>query len=193
LVVAVSDLPGGFLPGVTVESQAIKALIPDARLPADPDRGTVLEALPAYRIAHFACHGRPVFDYPDHSHLVLADHQTAPLTVEDIRALTVRGGLAYLSACSTKATVQHLLDESVHLANAFHLAGYRYVIGTLWPIDDGAAAEVAAEFYSILTVDGSNSPRIGRSAHALHHAIRRLRKRHPDLPTLWAAYTHTGM
>ncbi|MCJ1251060.1 hypothetical protein MMC30_008291 [Trapelia coarctata] len=56
--------------------------------------------------------------------------------------------IAYLSACSTaEIKVRNLADESIHLANAFQLAGFTNVIGTLWAADDNAAVEIASKFY----------------------------------------------
>jgi hypothetical protein len=31
-----------------------------------------------------------------------------------------------------------------------------------------------------------------RAPYALHHAVTRLRRDHPDLPELWAPYIHFG-
>lgn len=185
-------VPDADLPGVGREAAAIRRLVPDARLVPVPTRDAVLDALPEHHIAHFACHGHADRDDPSRSHLVLADHATAPLTVAEVAALRLSAGLAYLSACDTGVTAPALADESVHLTGAFHLAGYRHVVGTLWPIDDGTAAELATEFYRRLTADGTTPPRTSRSALSLHEATRALRARYPDTPTTWAAYTHTG-
>ena len=101
--------------------------------------------------------------------------------------------LAYLSACGTaRATDSRLLDEAIHLASAFQLAGFPHVIGTLWPINDAAARDITKDFYDDLTANGKTRPQISRSARALHHAIRRLRADYLQAPTLWAAHTHTG-
>jgi len=80
--------------------------------------------------------------------------------------------LAYLSACSTAITQnQNLLDEAVHLAAGFQLAGFPHVIGTLWPILDATAAAIANDFYLGLTdPDGTLHPE--RAAQAIHQAIR---------------------
>jgi CHAT domain-containing protein len=40
-----------------------------------------------------------------------------------------------------------LLDESIHLASAFQLAGFPHVIATLWQTGDSAAVQVAEDFY----------------------------------------------
>ncbi|GAA0248823.1 hypothetical protein GCM10010492_55950 [Saccharothrix mutabilis subsp. mutabilis] len=188
----VVPVPEEALPGIGREAEAIRRLVPDARLLRTPTRDAVLEALPGHHIAHFACHGHADRADPSRSRLVLADHATNPLTVTEVAALRLSADLAYLSACDTSVTAPELADESVHITGAFHLAGYRHVVGTLWPIDDTTAAELATEFYTRLTDGGTAPPEPARSASALHEATRTLRARHPGTPTAWAAYTHTG-
>jgi CHAT domain-containing protein len=101
--------------------------------------------------------------------------------------------LAYLSACSTTDTSPVLTDEAGHLTAAVHLAGYRHVIGTLWPINDTAAARIATDVYTHRTNDGTQPARTEDSAHALAEATRDLRDDNPTLPTRWAAHLHLGV
>ncbi|WP_037687306.1 CHAT domain-containing protein [Streptomyces durhamensis] len=193
LIVAVPDAPGTKpLYAARLEADTVHALIPDALRPNRPVRSEVLGALPTHPVAHFSCHGLADGRDPGASQLILYDHETAPLTVGDIGALRLTGELAFLSACDTSATVLRLADEAVHLTGAFHLAGYRHVIGTLWPVDERAAAEIANDFYIHLTAGGTTPPDTARSAQALHHAVRSLRTRYLRSPTYWAAHTHTG-
>ena len=193
VIVAVPDAPDTSpLPGVTVEATTLTGLLPDALVLADPTRNTVLAALPSHTVAHFACHSHADWNDPASSRLILRDHHAAPLTVADVSALRLGGDLAYLSACDTTVTSPRLADEAVHITGAFHLAGYQHVIGTLWPISDAAAGDITKDFYDNITADGKTPPQTSRSAQALHHAIRRLRARYPQAPTLWAAHTHTG-
>ncbi|GAA2010968.1 hypothetical protein GCM10009839_01170 [Catenulispora yoronensis] len=194
LIVAVPDAPGTTpLTGVEAESEAVAALIPAASRPGHPVRAEVLAALPTHPVAHFSCHGLADWTDPAASRLILHDHETDPLTVADISALRLTGSLAYLSACDTSSTNPRLADEAVHLTGAFHLAGYRNAIGTLWPVDDGSATQIATDFYTRLTSDGSTPPDTAGSARALHHAVRALRGDYPATPTFWAAHTHTGI
>ena len=193
LIIAVPDAPGApSLPGVTAETNALAELIPGAHVLSHPTRDTVLAALPSYLIAHFACHGYADWSNPAASQLILYDHEATPLTVADISARHLTGGLAYLSACNTTITNPALTNEAVHITGAFHLAGYQHVIGTLWRINDTTACDLAQDFYDRLTHHGTASPDTSVAAHALHHAIRRLRDQYPAAPTIWAAHTHTG-
>ena len=194
LIIAVPDAPGAPpLPGVAAEAAALANLIPGAHLLQHPTRQGVLAALPGHNVAHFACRGYSDWENPAASRLVLYDHQTTPLTVTDITALRLNGGLAYLSASDTSITNLELANEAVHFASAFQLAGYSNVVATLWPIGDFAATTVAVDFYDRLTRHGTVRPDTSLAASALHHATRRLRDQYPGTPTLWAAYTHTGI
>jgi hypothetical protein len=181
------------LPGARREAAAITALFPDTRVLPLPTRDRVLDALPGYPVVHFACHVTDGAE-PGQSILVLYDSEKAPLSVADIGALRLAGGLAFLSACQTGVTTISLTNESVHIAGAFHLAGYQHVVGTLWPVNDVVAVRLASGFYGTLasTVPASAGADLGRAAAALHDATRRLRDRYPKMPALWATYTHTG-
>ncbi|MGW6740047.1 CHAT domain-containing protein [Streptomyces sp. NPDC055025] len=168
-----------------------------AGVPA-PRRAAVLADLPGRAVTHFACHATTDHTDPSRSALLLADHATAPLTVADLTAIDLdRAFLAYLSACTTATTrAADLLDEAVHLAAAFHLAGFPHVIGTLWEVQDLSAAGLAATFYGNLslasTTTGSPGGRSPDPARALHTAVSELRRAAPRLPSLWAAHIHLG-
>jgi tetratricopeptide (TPR) repeat protein len=209
LIVAMATTPGTGAPLVFAaeEARRISARLPGAVQltgPGDaagtgelPTRDSVLRYLPACAIAHFACHGISDPADPSRSRLLLHDHDTAPLTVEVLGRLHLsrrpgQARLAYLSACNTALTsVSSLVDEAIHLASAFQLAGYSHVIGTLWEINDDIAAEVADDFYASLIGDGARAD-IERSARALHQAVQRIRAACPGDPSLWAAYLHTS-
>ncbi|PSL52110.1 tetratricopeptide repeat protein [Saccharothrix carnea] len=195
LVVAVPDAPDtSRLPGVVEEVERLRDLVPTAAvMPTPSTRDAVLAALPHHPVAHFACHGVADWVDPAASRLILHDHVTAPLTVADITALNLGNArLAYLSACSTTDTNPRHADEATHLTAAFHLAGYRAVIGTLWPVDDTTATAIAHHTYLHLTDRGTTPPQSDRAAIALHHAVRHHRDSYPHKPVLWASHIHTG-
>jgi tetratricopeptide (TPR) repeat protein len=193
LVVSVpglEDYPA--LPGALAEAERVAGLLAATWL-ANPTRREVLGALAANRIAHFACHASANARDPGTSRLVLADHADIPLTVRDISALKLTADLAFLSACETAVTAPSLADEPVHIAGAFQLAGFRSVVGTLWPVVDPIAARLTGSFYRELTRDGQRRPAVTHVAVALHEAVRELRTHYRDAPAAWAAYVHTGV
>jgi tetratricopeptide (TPR) repeat protein len=179
LVVSMPTTPGlPPLPSVPAETAAL----PPGRVLTGEHavRRAVLDALPYHSWAHFACHAVSAADGSADGHLVLQDQ----LTVSDIARLRLDdAAIAYLSACDTGVPRENLDDEALHVAGAFHIAGFRHVIGTLWSIKDSLAAEVAAGFYARLdTADDA--------ATALHETVRELRAVHE--PGSWAPYIHVG-
>lgn len=200
LVVAMPTTPGINVPltFALTEAREIGALLPGSLQLTGPTRDSVLSSLPECGIAHFACHGHSDPADPSRSRLLLQDHATAPLSVASLSGLYLdrpglrRPRLAYLSACATAIpTGAGLADEAIHLASSFQLAGYQHVIGTLWEIEDYTAVTVATEFYTSL-INGGSVPDIRRAPRALHHAVRAVRARHPETPSLWASYLHAG-
>lgn len=196
LIVAVPNPMGAApLPGVAREVERLRHLVPTATVLCEgATPAAVTAALTRYRVAHFACHGLVDQSLPANSHLLLHDHDGEPLTVAAVSRLDLRqADLAYLSACSTTHTTVRHADEATHITAAFHLAGYRAVVGTLWPVNDAAAAGVTRDFYRHLTRQGTEMCDPALAAVALHHAVRRCRDRYPVHPALWAAYLHTGV
>ncbi|GAA1001108.1 CHAT domain-containing protein [Acrocarpospora macrocephala] len=209
LIVAMPTTPGlrnrGRLPHAATEAAHVAARIPgsvqltephplfDTAAPGPlPTKANVLAHLPACAIAHFACHGASDPTNPSRSLLFLHDHADDPLTIAGLAPIDLdHARLAYLSACHTAMTADtELLDEAIHLTSAFQLAGFPHVIGTQWQINDAVAAELADNFYAHLTATGV--PDYSHAAHSLHHAVRALRTRFPQSPSLWGAYLHAG-
>jgi tetratricopeptide (TPR) repeat protein len=181
------------LPGVSVqvlrsptwEELADKAVVDEE---TQPTADRVLQALRSHSWVHFACHGgQDVLD-PSRGALYLAD---GPLTVLRLAAEELPAAeLAFLSACQTAVGGVRVPDETIHLAAALQLAGYRHVIATAWAISDGEAPEIARATYRELASTGSLDA--GRAAIAIHRAAQALRARHPGRPDLWAPYLHAG-
>ncbi len=194
LVVAMPSTPGDrSLPYAEHEADLLGQRFPGRTRTltgAGATYATVIQALARARWAHFACHGTADPANPSASYLSLYDHERRPLTVSDVARLRLEhADLAFLSACSTARPGTRLTDEAIHLASAFQLAGYRHVIGTLWPVIDSAAANVADGIYSALADAGTPDA----SAAALHSVTRQLRDQRPDAPSAWASHIHSGL
>ncbi|MBD0421772.1 CHAT domain-containing protein [Streptomyces sp. TRM S81-3] len=183
----------GHLPGLVV--------LDGGEDPAVPVKAEVLTRLRDCPVAHFACHGHSDATDPSLSRLLLQDHERDPLTVAALAPVVLdHAQLAYLSACRTASVVHGaFLDEAIHLASAFQIAGFPQVVGTLWEVDDRLCVTIADRFYAHLrTAEGGLDTR--RAAHALHRALVAVRDGH-DLPGpvtragnpfLWAAHIHVG-
>lgn len=176
------DLPD--LPATVAEATSLHAdsLLTDEQATV----GRVLAALPRASWAHFACHASTNPDTPSDGGLHLHD---GALPITEISRLELHEAeLAYLSACSTGQVGWRHAEESIHLASAFQLAGFRHVIASLWPLDDTVAATAAERFYALMP----DTPSADHAAVALHQVTRGLRAEHPERPHLWASLIHSG-
>lgn len=188
LTVALPHTPGfPPIPGVAAEAAALRTRYPDhpflTGTGATP--GNVMTALTECTWAHFACHASA--DPTTSARAALHLHG-GELPVEAISRLGLdTAELAYLSACST-ASRGLRADEPTNLASAFHLAGFRHVVATLWPLTDPTAALAAKTFYDTL----GDTPTADAAAHTVRDVARELRSRHPHRPDLWAALIHSG-
>ena len=197
LIVGMPDTPRAApLPGVEAEVSLLTGLLKNAdvlqQLEATHD--AVLEELPKHAIAHFACHCQGDAKSPGESRLLLHDHLSRPLTVSAISQLSLPdAAFAYLSACETSVTAPALADEAIHLTGAFQLAGDPHVIGTLWPVHDGAALRITTSVYQEMASDGGAELDVTSAALALHNAVRALRARcRGERPSWWAAHVDLG-
>lgn len=189
LTVAVRDAPGAVaLPATADEAELLHSAHPDLPLLLDEDATTdaVLAALRESTWAHFACHADADLLVPSRSGLQLHDGILSLSAISGLRLADAE--LAYLSACSTANPGIKQADESLHLASAFQLAGFRHVIATLWPIADDLAAIAARTIYQRL--DGT--PSADHAAVAVRQATLDLRAEYPDRPDLWASLIHNG-
>jgi hypothetical protein len=180
------------LPGARKETELLGRLLPGTSELVDEDatHDAVLSRLATSEWAHFACHAASDPVDPGESRLLVQDHADKPLRVVEISRLSLsRSEFAFLSACSTATTSLDLVNESIHIASAFQLAGYPHVIGTLWEISDTIAAKIATHIYTELAACHFD---IRNVATSLHEAIRMVRDRYPQMPTLWAAHIHVG-
>jgi CHAT domain/Tetratricopeptide repeat len=176
------------LPGTTAEAEDLYRRYPGTPPLRDQDATTasVLAALPDATWTHFACHASADLSAPSRSGLHLHD---GILSVPDISRLDlVRAELAYLSACSTANQGVGAVDESIHLASAFQLAGFRHVIASLWPLEDLIAATAAQSFYHRMDAAATTN----EAAATLRQVTLDLRAAHPDRPDLWASLIHSG-
>ncbi len=100
-------------------------------------------------IIHFAGHAEQVPDRPNLSSLVIgAGDDGTRLSAGDIRRLRLRRHPSVvLAACSTATSTSGHFESIGTLADAFAYAGARTVIGTLWDVVDGDAADFFELYY----------------------------------------------
>ncbi|MFF5789731.1 CHAT domain-containing protein [Streptomyces sp. NPDC012693] len=180
------------LPGAARDAQLLSTFAPRTRLTrlhgAQATVRAVTEALAHHTWVHFSCHGDQNITDPSSGGLILQDGR---LTVADVvRARHPANNLAFLAACKSASGGVTVPDEVLTPAAAFHHAGFRHVVGTLWAVDDAAASDLTEQMYTGLLVDGR--PDATHAAAALHQAVRHMRTASPYRPGAWAAFVHLG-
>ena len=210
------------LPAVNKElGQLVKTATPYTTVMHLPSAtpAEVLRELPLANMAHFACHATsdPVDAVNSYLHLQIPDQTSQRATTtkslgSDSDKLSVgqisaarssAAELAFLSACSAaESRKDFLTDESIHIAMAFQLAGFRQVVGTLWQTKDACCRAVAGDFYQTLfemmeameqsSAGEGQSESTMPAAEALHSAVWQLRAANPGKVLAWAPFVHFG-
>lgn len=188
LIVAMPQTPDDAdLPGAAQEAELLQSLFPGARLltGSAATRDSLLRALPTTAWLHVAGHARRgETGNPLDQHLLLYEGR---VTVADLIPMRLHGAQgAFLSACETTQQPPRSAHEMVHLAGAFYLAGFRHVIGTLWPVTDRAGAALAFSIYRAMREDNCSPATAVRNAALTGRASR------PDEPWLWAVHHYFG-
>lgn len=130
----VKDEPSHFLSG----SEANRSALVDGQLEA-------------YRILHFATHGRVDAKFPDRSGLLIAPvaGQAGPdfLRSNEISNMNLQADLVVLSSCETGVGQFHDGEGLLSLIQPFFIAGSRQVLASLWKVNDAATAQLMQRFY----------------------------------------------
>ncbi|OCK80107.1 hypothetical protein K432DRAFT_443405 [Lepidopterella palustris CBS 459.81] len=143
LLVAMDETPGQARLSTAAESAEIAMAIEGlgtTQIMNMPTPSAVLQCIDSCEIVHCICHGVSDHNNPSKSHLILqpdaagenqeADGKLSVLSISNTNS--ARSQLAFLSACSTAENPPTgLVDEVIHVASAFQLAGFSHVIGTM--------------------------------------------------------------
>jgi CHAT domain-containing protein len=183
-----SSLPP--LKGAELEADAILAIFPGSKV-FTGDAATAARFLteaPSYDIIHFGGHAIISPDEPARSALICASsfHRDGVVTSKEIARMRFRStSLVVLAACSTLRGRNAAVEGVSSLATAFLVAGVPVVLGTLWDIDDQAAAPLVKEIYQAIA-NGALPADAVRSAQ-----IKAIQTGDPD--SQWAAFVIMGV
>ncbi|KAF6747914.1 CHAT domain-containing protein [Ephemerocybe angulata] len=190
-----------YIPGTTKEVRSVFSIAKTngARVwMANGDELTIdqcLTHMEDFSCIHLACHASQNAPDPFQSRFLFHNGSLDLVTI--MQKNLKNADLAFLSASQTSTGEEQLSDEAVHLASGMLAAGYRRVVATMWSINDGAACEVANDFYDYLWSHGEGDGCVDgtQSAYALHHAIQKLRLHLDDSERsliTWVPYVHFG-
>lgn len=108
-------------------------------------RDKILKEIKNKEILHLSCHGR--FDplNPAFSKIILSDGN---ITAIDFMDLEMDANITVLSACETALAEIVRGDEVEGLVRAIQYAGSRFVIASLWKVDDESTEKLFLKFYT---------------------------------------------
>lgn len=100
-------------------------------------------------VIHYSWHAFFDNNNPDNSWIVLSD---SIITAHEIKRVINWNPLIFLNACSSWRNEEKDFDktweDTVWIASAFIIWWAKWVISTLWPVNDNIASDFAIEFYN---------------------------------------------
>jgi CHAT domain-containing protein len=196
LIVGMPTTPGADdLPNVQLETEAVQKAVDShgsAETMMNSTLSDVRRKLKECGMVHFACHAFADRGDLSKSMLQLEDWKSNPLNVRALIQPKLKACfLAYISACETAMSKNlFLLEEGIHIAGGFHMAGVPHTISALWPISDKASVNMAEQFYRKLRGKDGKLP-CDKAAETLRSATIEMRGRGWML-IFWGAYIHSG-
>ncbi|HOP06533.1 MAG TPA: CHAT domain-containing protein [candidate division Zixibacteria bacterium] len=171
------------LPLVRKEGKQISRIFDNAKFYSAKRASSVhlmRELVESKGFVHVAAHASRSSENPLFSRILLADGPYFPFDLFDSG---VSARLVTLSGCQTAAPGLYY-GNSFSLARAFHQAGSRQVLASLWPVADEVTERFMTDFYRRLKKSGSVVASYRETINDMH--------RWCCNPALWGAYILIG-
>ena len=128
----------------------------------------------------------------NHRAAVAADEEDGILTAEEVSALNLQGlEWVVLSACNTGVGRLDAGEGVFGLQRAFHIAGARTTVMSLWAVDDRATRRWMQALYRARLVEGMDTPGSVRAA-GLKQLRERRRRGRDTHPFRWGGFVASG-
>lgn len=143
-----------------------------------------------FRLLHLATHAQANADEGNFSFIVFSDGQDGydSLFAKDLYLYELETELVILSACETALGTLYNSEGVISLARAFHYAGARSVMNTLWRINENANCNLLEGFYTALD-DGQDKRSALQNAKLTYLKNADPRSAHP---VYWAGFQLLG-
>jgi len=173
-----------YLPSVNDEGEGISKLFDKSRLYIGKEASAIhlkkrLRKKSAF--LHIATHAARSSENPLFSRLLMSEGPFFPF---DLFETGVYAHLVSLSGCQTAAPGLYY-GNSFSLAKAFHQAGARFVLASLWSVSDRLSMEMMIEFYRQL---GNGTEVVDAYYKAVDHIAGIT-----DNPAFWSAFALIGI
>jgi CHAT domain-containing protein len=181
------------LPGAQAEAIAVSELMgTKPLLGTEATKPEIVARAKESDVIYIATHGMALSDDPMSSFLALANAPEAQgrWSAKEIQSLDLRKtDLAVLSACQTGLGMAHA-GGVIGVGRAFASAGVRWVVTSLWNVDDTATVDLMTRF--VANMGSCKNVTECLPATALQTAMADTRKIYPD-PKLWGAFVVFGV
>jgi CHAT domain-containing protein/tetratricopeptide (TPR) repeat protein len=184
------------LPETRREVDAIRELFPgtQVRLGRDAREESIKALRGPVRYLHFACHGFLDERLPLESGLILSMPEKGAAAADNgvlqaweiLESVRLDAELVTLSACASGLGMETVGEGIQGLTRAFHHAGARSIVASLWDVSDRSTADLMTHFYRGLRAGRSKDRALASAQVAL---IRSGRYAHPFY---WAAFQLSG-
>ena len=179
------------LAGVDAEARWLSRRYASAEIRTSRSAGglkATLGSMPAVDAIHVAAHFAADAEDPWHTGILLGDpkRDDSWLRPANLASVRTRARLVVLAGCSSASTRGTGLDAERGLTSAFLAAGAGAVLGTLWPVEDRASADLVRRFYQALD-EGDDAGRALARAQLGMRASFGSRD-----PALWAGFVLLG-
>jgi CHAT domain-containing protein/tetratricopeptide (TPR) repeat protein len=157
----------------------------------------VRNAMPDFRILHFATHGLLDDVEPMYSALTLADRSSDAGEVSFLEAWEVAqselyADLAVLSACDTAGGKVRRGEGLIGMAWAFLAAGVRTVVVGQWAVDSKSTVNLMAAFHQELNRNSRGFETRDSAAALRKTALLTMREAGTEHPFFWASFSVFG-
>jgi len=181
--------PDGTLPGASREVRALQRVRPavTALEGLKATKAKFLSLVGQFPDLHLATHGVLDAERPERSYLLMSGPEEAEqrLGIDEIAGLSLRNGLAILSACETALGEQVPGAALITLAAAFSQAGAQSIVASLWMVNDAATRDFMVAFHRAL-------PTAGRAAAFQQAQLSVLSSPSTAHPYYWAPFILIG-
>lgn len=165
------------LAGVLQEKSVIERIVKPSYLTSLHgelgDRKAVLQGMANHAFIHFACHGIASEEDPLRSYFALAHEKLSLLDILTQDGQTIsEAECAFLSVCDSASNASAAAaDEALHFASGMLLAGFKSVVGTMYPMPDEDGEIIAKEFYQRMGFSDDILRTAQDVARALHETV----------------------
>ena len=150
----------------------------------------LLDKIKGSRVSHMALHAEVNNNYPLDSRFIISDNDSIQtLSLREISSQRALSEIVILSACNSGNGFLYDSEGIASLGSAFSLAGSKYILTSLWDVNDYSSTTIISGYIKHLKQGKSKSQAIRHAKLAYLDQVKLNSLRHPYY---WANFIHIG-